>query len=234
MGLFDELKGIGTAGALMTGGVGGQQMAAKKYAGTGLGKAADPMDWLGYGAKHTQSEIEEIQRQAAAGSIEAQREMMRMTEELQAPYYAASENALAAMLTGATGAGEYEFTPTQRYLSDLEQGLGGIEGQLSARGRRQSTFGQEQKGQFVSDLTAEESNRQWNQLLDMIKMRQGATSALGGAYQAGGQNVGGIYSNLGAQAAQGQQWLGGQRQQSLQGLGTALQGLSGYMAQRGA
>ena len=189
----------------------------------------DPMDLSGRRAKYTQDEIDRIQREAAAGSVDAQQEMMRMQTEMQQPYYDASQNALSALLTGATGQGDYEFTPTNRYMSDLEQGQGAIDKQLSARGRRNSTYGHEQQGQFVSDLTGQETNRQQNQLLDLVKMRQGATSAMGGAYQQGGQNIGGIYNALGGMANQNQQAFGAQRQDSLNQAGTAIGGLSQYL-----
>jgi len=184
---------------------------------------ADPLDIYGERADENRNRLENIQMDSANEGIAAAEEMRQIIETYLEPYRTAGMGALpdfAAQVT--TGQTQNALSP--EYLYGRDQGMKNVNRQLSAQGRRHSTFGGEQMGAFLGALGQEEAQRQYGRNLDAIKMGQGVTDTLGGADQTLGGQAGSMYQNLGNALNMGYQNYGAQRRNSMTNAGKAIGG----------
>ena len=198
-------------------------------AGSLHNRIVDPMDIFGIAAGETQDEMDYILRQSAMDAITSQEEMRQINKGLLAPYQQGGVNALSSLERMATN-GPVSMQTSPEYSFQRDEGLRNINRGLSARGLTNSHYGGKQAAGFLGQLGQEEANRQYLRTLDPVKMGLGALSSVGQANAMAGQNVGGIYGNLGSTLNDSMYNYGQQRQDSFNSLGTTLGGAASYIA----
>lgn len=192
---------------------------------------ADPMDLFGWRSGRALSEIEKIQMESSKRGVQAQRDMLAQMDKLVDPYRKQALESLGDY-TAATTGGMADFAPSETYQRNISQGTSDINRRLAAMG----LFGSTARGGALSDLYLEEGQneaaRRYADMLNMQRLGTGAIAQLGQAGQTAGQNVGGIYSNMGQGLAQNLMNYGQSRMNSMNQFGQAMGGLSSFMGQQ--
>jgi hypothetical protein len=220
-----DFQNILNPGAALIGGVSGTDSEAYDW----FNQISDPMDLFGVRAGNTRDESSNIAMQGAADSITAQEEMRQIVEEMLGPYRQAGLDALPGFNAMAAG-GNAEMQMSPQYQFERQQGLQNINRGLGAQGRRMSTYGGKQTGNFLNALGQEEANRQYGYNLDPIKIGMGALGTIGNTNASAGQTVGNTLSQTGSNLNSIYQNYGQNRQNSFNQAGNAMNGLASYMA----
>lgn len=220
------------------GGVGSTYNDANRYGAFGPANAAlgqsetgqtilDPLDLFGVRAGETQDEMDAIAYGSAQDAIAAQEEMRQIIAQYLEPYRQGGLDALGDFQSMAT-TGQVGNALSPEYQFQRDQGMQNINRQLSAAGRRNSTYGGRVASDFLGQLGQEEGYRQWGRSLDAIKMGMGAMNSLGGAAANAGQMANSLYGGLGQNLNASAQNYGQNRANTLYQAGNALSGLGAY------
>jgi hypothetical protein len=157
------------------------------------------------------------QTTAAAGqrAEETQERMLERQIGLQEPFRQAGLVGLPRlqqMITGEGGPIDIEASPL--YQWQREQGEEAINRAAAARGGFGATSTVQRLGEFQRGLGAEETQRQYGRLLDLVNIGRGATTTAGAQIGQAGMGIAGAQERAGAGMA-GLQQLGGQQRASM-------------------
>lgn len=183
--------------------------------------AADPMDLFGGRARLAQEEQTQISQAAADRSIAEMWRQYTTSQNLMEPYSYYGRSALA-------GFGQYDQDPF--FAQQVREGGAALRGSQAASGMLGSSAAGNQLAQFLNALTAEETERQYLQDLNAVRIGQGAVGSIGQASSQLGSGVASTYGQQSQLANLAAQNYGAQRQGSYNQLAGALQGLGSYAA----
>jgi len=156
--------------------------------GQAISTIGDPLDLFGNRAKYAQEQTQAIARGSAERSINALRDQYIQTQQMNQPYSDLGTQSLANF-------GNYKRGPN--FNEQLRQGGNTIAGSQAAGGMFESSNTGDYLAGFVNDLTSEDTNRQYQQNLNNVKIGQGAVGQIGTAGQNFGQGASSIYGNYG-------------------------------------
>lgn len=139
----------------------------------------------------------QAQTQASQAAIAEQRRQFDITQQNQAPWLAAGQNALATL----QDPNAFQSSPGYNFLR--QQGMQGIERSAAARGGAASGNALKALAQFQTGLAQQDYGNWWNRQANLAGVGQTAATNLGqfGASMAG--NVGNALINAGEARASG-------------------------------